>query len=89
MFRHGRNPIESLWRIGEDILAGGRTLHAAAIFKAANVRAALLDVIAQEPPPRHADIVGWPGARADPEMQKAERIERAAAIARHAELVRR
>ena len=70
-------------------MAGGRTVHGAGIFKAANVRAAALDVIAQEPPLRHADIVGWPAPHGDPEIQKAERIERAALIARHAELVRR
>ena len=89
VFRHGRNPSESLWRIGDDIVAGDRTLHGAAIFKAMHVRAALLDVIAHEPPLRHANIVGWPRSQSDPEMQKAERIERAALIAQHMELVRR
>jgi hypothetical protein len=89
VFRHGRNPSESLWRIGDDLVAGGRTLRGAAIFKAMHVRAALLDLISQEPPPRHANIVGWPESQSDPQMQKAERIERAALIARHAELVRR
>jgi len=89
VFRHGRHPAESLWDIGINQVAGGRTLHGAAIFKAKHVRAALLEVLAQEPPPRHANITGWPWPEDDPEMGKAERKERAALIARHAELVRR
>lgn len=90
VFRHGRSPSESLWQIGDDLVAGGRTLRGAVIFKAMHVRAALLDVVANEPPPRHANIVGWPRSESDPEMQKAERIERAALIiAQHIELVRR
>lgn len=87
VFRHGRNPSESLWLIGAEYVAGARTLYGAAIFKAAHVRSALLDVVAGEPPPRHSNIVGWP-SQIDPEMQKAERKERAILIAQHAELVR-
>ena len=89
VFRHGRHPTTSLWDIGINQVAGGRTLHGAAIFKAKHVRSALLEVLAQEPPPRHANITGWPWPEDDPEMGKAERKERAALIARHAELVRR
>lgn len=89
VFRHGRHPAESLWDIGINQAAGGRTLHGAAIFKAKHVRSALLEVLAQEPPARHANITGWPWPEDDPEMGKAERKERAALIARHAELIRR
>jgi len=89
VFRHGRRPTESLWDIGINLAAGDRSLHGAAIFKAKHVRSALLEVLAQEPPPRHANITGWPWLEDDPEMGKAERKERAALIARHAELVRR
>ena len=89
VFRHGSESSESLWRIGDQYLAGSRTLHGAAIFKAKHVRDASLEVSAQEPPPRHANIVGWPLSQNDPEMTKAERIERAALIAQYAELVRR
>ena len=70
-------------------MAGARKLYGAAIFKAVHVRAALLDVVAQEPPPRHANIVGWPRSQSDPELEKAKQKERAVLIAQHAELVRR
>ena len=89
VFRHGSEPRESLWRIGTEHVAGARTLHGAALFKAKHVRSALLDVVPREPPPRHANVVGWPWSDVDPEMAKAERKERAALIARHAELIRR
>ena len=89
VFRHGSHPRESLWRTAEEHLAGTRTLHGAAIFKATHVRSAALDVVAQEPPPRHANIVGWPWSQTDPEMGKAEQKERAALIAQHAGFVRR
>lgn len=49
----------------------------------------MLDVVAEEPPPRHANIVGWPWSQSDPDMGKAEQIERATLIAQHAALVRR
>jgi hypothetical protein len=88
VFRHGREPRGTLWRIARDYALGERTLHGAAIFKARHVRAALLDVVASEPPPRHAAIVGWAWSASDPELGKAERKERAALIAQHADLVR-
>ena len=57
-------------------------------MKTADVRAALLDVIADEPPARHAAIRGWPWLD-DLELQKAQQKERAALIASKAALVRR
>lgn len=89
VFRHGSKPRESLWRIAIEHVGAVRTLHGAAIVKATHVRSALLEVVAQEPPPRHANIVGWPWPMPDPELGKAERKERALVIAQHAELVRR
>jgi hypothetical protein len=59
VFRHGSEPLEALWTIGDAHLA---RFHGAAIVKVQDVRAALLDVIADEPPPRHAAIRGWPGS---------------------------
>ena len=69
-------------------MAGVRT-HGAAIVKAKHVRSARLDVVAQEPPPRHANIIGWPWSQTDPEMRKAEHIELALVIVQWAEVVRR
>ena len=89
VFRHGNHPRESLWSNGNEYAARARTLYGAAIFKARHVRSAMLEVAAQEPPPRHANIVGWPWSQTDPEMGKAERKERAALIAQQAEVVRR
>jgi hypothetical protein len=87
-FRHGSEPGDALWAIGDEHMAG-RTIYGAAIVKARDVRVALLDVIASEPPPRHAAIVGWPWLDDDPERQKAQQKERAALIASKAELLRR
>ena len=89
VFRHGVFPADSLWRIGLEHAAIGRTLHGAAICKTWHVRAAKLEVRAKEPPPRHADIVGWPVQLADPEMEKAQQKELAILIAQYAQLVRR
>ena len=89
VYRHGSHPRESLWRIWDEYVAGAGTLHGAAIVKVTHVRSAQLDVVAQEPPPRHANIVGWPWSQTDPEMGKAEQKERAALIAQCAEVVRR
>ncbi len=89
VFRHGSHPPASLWQIASDHVDATRTLHGAAIVKAKHVRSVQLDVVAQEPPPRHANIVNWPSSQADPDMTKAEQKERAALIARHAEILRR
>ena len=86
--RHGGEPLESLWAIGLEA-AGDRKLYGAAIFKARAVRTAQLEVIADELPPRHATIRGWPWIEGDPELQKAARKERAAVIASEASTSRR
>jgi hypothetical protein len=86
--RHGSEPRDELWTIGLSA-AGARTLYAAAIFKAQVIRASQLEVVADEPPPRHAVIRGWPWDEADPELQKAKQKEIAAVIASQADLLRR
>lgn len=75
--------------IGDEYAAGERNLHGVAICKAFHVREAQLEVMAEEPPPRHAAIKGWPFSEADPELQKARQKELAALIASKAEIVRR
>jgi hypothetical protein len=57
--RHGSEPKEGLWAIGL-AAAGERNLDGAAIVKTRVVRSAQLEVLADEPPPRHAVIRGWP-----------------------------
>lgn len=87
VFRHGGEPRGRLWQIGQAIIPPGRHIHGAAIVNALKVRAASLDVAGEEPPPRHANIIGWYSA--SDEMKKAEQLEQAAAIAQYAELIRR
>jgi hypothetical protein len=86
--RHGAQPSETLWEIGSHA-AGTRTLHGAAIFKAQHVREAMLDVLAKEPPPRHANITNWPTSAKDSDLERAQRKECALILARHAILLRR
>ena len=88
-FRQGTEPPAALWAIGEEYVAGTRTIHGAAIFKARDVRAAGLGVFPEEPPPRHAAIGGWPWLENDPELQKAKQKELAALVASKATLLRR
>jgi hypothetical protein len=89
VFRHGSEPRDALWTIGDNFIAGARTIHGAAIVKAGAVRGSLLEVTADEPPQRHAVIKGWPWLGDDPELQKAQQKERAASIASRATLLRR
>lgn len=85
--RHGEEPRDQLWQVGREYLGGGRSLYGVAVFTAHDVRTQELDVIPKEPPPRHANIVGWP-SDADPEMAKAKRKQRALALAACATLLR-
>ena len=87
VFRHGSEPADQLWSIGRQNL-GSQKLHGAAIVKAADVRATLLEVVADEPPHRHAAIRNWPQFGADPEQQKAQQKERALQIASKAVLLK-
>ena len=87
VFRHGEEPKAELLNIWIQNSHVGRNLHAIAVCKARDVRAAKLDVLADEPPPRHADIEGWPWNDADPDMAKAARKELAAVIAQSAHIV--
>lgn len=89
VFRHGTDPSATLWQIGLDFVVGDRTLYGAAIISALEVRRALLGLEAVEPPPLHCNIVGWPSVESDPELEKAQRKERAALISRSAVLIRR
>ena len=78
--RHGRDPLQRLWELGL-LAAGERPLRAAAFVRASDVRAAGLEVVADEPPERHAVIRGWPWIESDPELQKGQQKERALVLA--------
>jgi hypothetical protein len=87
VFRHGESPRDQLWKIGREHLGEQRTLHGAAIFTARDVRNQELNVVSEEPPPRHANIMWWPGNE-DRAEAKARVRERAIAIAACATLVK-
>jgi len=88
VFRHGAEPRQKLIEIARAYISSTATVHGAGIIRAETIRSAGLDVIAEEPPPRHADIVGWPVVAMDPELQKAHRKERALILAANSALVR-
>jgi len=87
VLRHGAEPKSELLGIWNRNSQPGRNLHGIAICKAAAVRSAKLEVAADEPPPRHANIEGWPWNDADPDMGKAARKELAAVIAENADVI--
>ena len=74
VFRHGAKPPKELWKLGSELASSGRELRGVAIVKARDVRNVGLDVIAAEPPPRHAAIRNWPTDN-DPILQKARQKE--------------
>ncbi len=84
VFRHGAEPLEDLKAIAQAEVGAERRIHGAAIVKARMVRQAELELQANEPPPRHADIISWPWSKDDPEFGKAERKAKAALIAQKA-----
>jgi hypothetical protein len=85
VYRHGSEPRESLWVVGE-VATKGRNLYGAAIINAGQVRTAGLDVMADEPPPMHAVIRNWPWAD-DPVRQKAEQKKLALRLASDAQVL--
>ncbi len=87
VFRIGNEP-DRLRRVFYETVTGDRQLKGAAICRTKSIRAILLDVVAEEPPPAHANIVKWPWLRDDPEEQKAKQLEVAAQIAAASEMVR-
>ena len=50
-----------IWKIGGEIAKErDRTLYARGDIRAREVRRTGLDILPAEPPPRHANIIGWP-----------------------------
>lgn len=89
VFRHALDPAPVLWATADREIGTERRVRAAAMLTAAQVRQAKLDVHADEPPLRHANIAGWPSSGDDPEMTRARRKEFALLLAQAAALVRR
>lgn len=87
VFRLGNEP-EKLRQVWRETTTGDRDLKGAATCRAKDVRAIRLDVLAEEPPPAHANIEGWPWHETDPEMQKAQQLELAGQLASTSGFVR-
>lgn len=88
VFRQATDPVEALWETAEREIPS-RTARAAAVLTAADVRIATLDVEADEPPPRHANIAGWPEIANDPAATRAKCKELALLLTRASKLYRR
>lgn len=86
VYRHSGNPSDELWAIAT-ANSNGRKFYGAGIFKAKVARAQLLEVVADEPPDRHAVLRDWPFNDTDPEMEKGRHKEIAMALARDADLL--
>jgi hypothetical protein len=86
VFRQGAVPRVEVWLLADQNL-GERHVRAVAMCRAISVRKADLRVEPDEPPPRHANLSGWP-APGDA-MDKAKLKEIAAALAESAELITR
>lgn len=85
VFRHGREPSEDLWALGRTAVQD-RALYGAGFVSAASVRDAGLEARADEGPPRHANLIGWPAMPADPELEKSKHKDMANVIAGKARL---
>ena len=88
VFRHDRDPRAALWQLAADVIGEQRSVHAVALLTASDVRAANLEVEAHEPPPRHANIIGWPQHFSDPELARAQAKEWATVLAQRSRLLR-
>ena len=89
VFRQGPDPQDALWETADREMGTVRRVRAAALVTASAVRQAKLDVESHEPPPRHANILGWPNAANDAESTRAQRKEFALLLVQAATLVRR
>jgi hypothetical protein len=55
--------------LAETVVGGGtRNPKARGDIKVAQVRESQLDVLAAEPPPRHANLVGWPSEKSEQKL---------------------
>ena len=68
----------AIWKIGGDVaMKRERTLYARGDTKVNDARKVGLDILQDEPPPRHANLVGWP--ESDKPRQKVIALQIAAA----------
>jgi hypothetical protein len=61
--------LEEVWDLGNRIgVQGSRNLHGRADTTVSNVRATGLEIEADDIPPRHAEIVGWPVSESEQQL---------------------
>lgn len=69
VFRVSNISTEETWRIGNEVATSrNRTLYGKADLLTPAVLAQNLRVESQEPPPRHANIIGWPSGKDERKM---------------------
>jgi hypothetical protein len=76
VFRISELALEDVRIIGSAVASARqppRTLYGHALLLAQAVLEASLDVVAVEPPPRHADIIGWPNEK-DAQLEIAQSL---------------
>ncbi len=83
--RHPGEPVEEAQRIALDDFKLPK-VHGVGVVSAEQIREERLDLDADDTPPRHADIIGWPWLEEDPEFGKSERKLKAIALAQKASL---
>ncbi|WP_420263729.1 hypothetical protein [Candidatus Magnetominusculus dajiuhuensis] len=67
-----------VWELGDKVgILRERTLLARADIKVSNVNDSGLDVDANDDPPRHANIVGWPEEKSEIKLKAIELADRA------------
>lgn len=84
--RHGAEPIEESERMAKSDY-GLEKAFGVARLQAAEFRKVELDFEADDKPPRHADVVGWPWREDDREFGKAERKAKAVALSLKADRI--
>lgn len=70
-------PVQQVQQIGREMVAGTRNLHGHATVTTAHVHECNLEIEADNTPPRHANIVGWPQEKSEQRLCAQELAERA------------
>lgn len=79
--RHSGIPVEEAQELANEYQV--KDFYGSGVLIAKAIREESLELDANEPPPRHADIVGWPELD-DPDLTKAKHKELAAKLAQEA-----
>jgi len=87
IFRIGNDPVAVCGAWEQHASESDRTLRGYAVFQAGDARSLSLDVVAEDPPPAHANLENWPWIEDDPDLQKAKQKEIAMGLVSKAELV--